>query len=187
MSRVYEKQIFEQSDKRLTKTKHKQFTYRRDIARIDMQEEVENNFLRHNVDVYRGFGSFIDKHQILIKGDEETIISGKNILIATGSYPVNPPEIPFDGKRIHDSDTILKMKRFPKSLCVIGAGVIGCEYATIYAAMGVKVYLINNRDTILPFLDTEIAEALVKQMKKQEIEILFNTSITDYKKPKKEE
>ncbi|MBK7446007.1 MAG: NAD-binding protein [Ignavibacteria bacterium] len=94
--------------------------------------------------------------------------------------------MPFDGKRIHDSDTILKMKRFPKSLCVIGAGVIGCEYATIYAAMGVKVYLINNRDTILPFLDTEIAEALVKQMKKQEIEILFNTSITDYKKPKKE-
>lgn len=185
-SRVYEKQIFEQSDKRLTKTKHKQFTYRRDIARIDMQEEVENNFLRHKVDVYRGFGSFIDKHQILIKGDEETIISGKNILLATGSYPVNPPEIPFDGKRIHDSDTILKMKRFPKSLCVIGAGVIGCEYATIYAAMGVKVYLINNRDTILPFLDTEIAEALVKQMKKQDIEILFNTSITDYKKPKKE-
>lgn len=183
-SRVYEKQIYEQSDSHLRKMKHEQFTYRRDVARNDMQQEVENNLLRHKVDVYTGFASFIDDHHISIKGDKDVIIEGKNILIATGSYPVNPPDIPFDGKRIHDSDTILKLKRFPKSLCVIGAGVIGCEYATIYAAMGVKVYLINNRDRILPFLDQEISEALVTQMKRQGVEILFNTSITDYKKPK---
>ncbi len=183
-SRVYEKKIYEQSDSHLRKMKHEQFTYRRDVARTDMQQEVENNLLRHKVDVYRGFASFIDPHHISIKGDTDLIIAGKNILIATGSYPVNPTEIPFDGKRIHDSDTILKLKRFPKSLCVIGAGVIGCEYATIYAAMGVKVYLINNRDRILPFLDQEISEALVTQMKRQGVEILFNTSITDYKKPK---
>lgn len=185
-SRVYEKQIFEQSAVRLRKTKYEQFTYRRDIARKDMQKEVENNFIRHNVDVYTGFGSFLDGHKIIVKGEEEIIIEGKNILIATGSYPVNPPEIPFDGKRIHDSDTILKLKRFPKSLCVIGAGVIGCEYATIYAAMGVKVYLINNRDKILPFLDSDIAGALVTQMTGQGIEILFNTSIIKYIIPRKE-
>ncbi len=184
-SRVYEKFIFEQSDKRSRHTKHKQFTYRRDLAREDMQTEVENNLLRHSVDVYRGFGSFVDEHHINVKGDDNVTIKGRNILIATGSYPVNPKDIPFDGKRIHDSDTILKIKRFPKSLCVIGAGVIGCEYATIYAAMGVKVYLINNRDKILPFLDSEIADALVAQMKKQDIEILFNTSIAEYKKPKR--
>lgn len=183
-SRVYEKQIYEQSGSQLRKMKHDQFTYRRDVARTDMQEEVENNLLRHKVDVYRGFASFIDKHHISIKSEHELIIQGKNILIATGSYPVNPPEIPFDGKRIHDSDTILKIKRFPKSLCVIGAGVIGCEYATIYAAMGVKVFLINNRDRILPFLDQEISEALVTQMKKQGVEIFFNTSIAGYIKPK---
>ena len=183
-SRVYEKQIYDQSNSLLRKMKHEQFTYRRDVARTDMQEEVENNLLRHKVDVYRGFASFIDEHKIRIKSETEIIIEGKNILIATGSYPVNPSEIPFDGKRIHDSDTILKIKRFPKSLCVIGAGVIGCEYATIYAAMGVKVYLINNRDRILPFLDKDISEALVTQMKNRGVEILFNTSITDYKKPK---
>lgn len=185
-SRVYEKHIFEQADKRLRKTKHDQFTYRRDVAITDMQEEVENNFLKHNVDVYRGSGSFTDEHHVLVKGEEEIIIEGKHILIATGSYPVNPPEIPFDGKRIHDSDTILKIKRFPRSLCVLGAGVIGCEYATIYAAMGVKVYLINNRDRILPFIDSEISDALVTQMKKQEIEIFFNTSIVRYLNPGKE-
>ena len=185
-SGVYEKQIFEQRDKGLHKTKYDQFTYRRDGARNDMQHEVENNFRRHNVDVYKGFASFIDEHNINIKSEKDIVIEGKNILIATGSYPVNPAEIPFDGKRILDSDTILKIKRFPKSLCVIGAGVIGCEYATIYAAMGVKVYLINNRDKILPFLDSEISDALVSQMKKQGIEILFNTSIKNYIKPKKE-
>ena len=183
-SRVYEKQIYEQFNHHSRKTKHEQFTYRRDVARTDMQKEVENNLLRHKVDVYRGFASFIDEHHIQIKGNEDLIIEGKNILIATGSYPVNPSEIPFDGKRIHDSDTILKIKRFPRSLCVIGAGVIGCEYATIYAAMGVKVYLINNRDRILPFLDSEISEALVRQMKNQGIEILFNTSIAKYSKPR---
>lgn len=184
-SRVYEKHIYEESDTPLIKTKHQQFTYRRDVARVDMQDEVDNNLLRHNVDLYRGFASFIDEHHIKITSDEEIIISGKNILIATGSYPVNPSEIPFDGKRIHDSDTILKIKRFPKSLCVIGAGVIGCEYATIYAAMGVKVYLINQRDKILPFLDSEIVDALVTQMKKQGIEILFDTSIVNYNVPSK--
>lgn len=185
-SRVYEKHIFELSEQRLRKTKHKQFIYRRDVARNDMQDEVDKNLFRHNVTVYRGTGSFIDKNTIRVTGQDNAVIGGKYILIATGSYPVNPHDIPFDCKRIHDSDSILKIKRFPKSLCVIGAGVIGCEYATIYSAMGVKVYLINNRDKILPFLDTEIADALVRQMKKKGLEILFNTSITEYDVPKKE-
>lgn len=183
-SRVYEKQIFEQSEKRLHNTKYEQFIYRRDIAKKDMQTEVEFNLQRHKVDVYTGFGSFIDSHHIHIKGDKDSTINGEYILIATGSYPANPPEIPFDGIRIHDSDTILKIKRFPKSLCVIGAGVIGCEYATIYAAMGVKVFLINNRDKILPFLDADIANALISQMTGQGVEILFNTSIVKYVTPK---
>ncbi len=185
-SRVYEKHIFEKFEHHSGKTKHKQFTYRRDVSRKEMQEEVDRNLFIHKIDVYRGFASFEDEHNILITGDDDIIIEGKNILIATGSYPVNPPEIPFDGKRIHDSDTILKIKRFPKSLCVIGAGVIGSEYATIYAAMGVKVFLINNREKILPFLDSQISDALVAQMCKQGIEILFNTSIVKYDKPKKE-
>jgi len=186
-SRVYEKHIFESTEKHSAHTKYKQFTYRRDIVRNDMQNEVDKNFSRHKVDVYTGFASFIDAHNIQIQCENENVIeiNGKFILIATGSYPVNPPEIPFDRKRILDSDTILKIKRFPKSLCVIGAGVIGCEYATIYAAMGVKVFLVNNRDKILPFLDSDIADALVRQMKIHGIEILFNTCITKYSKPKK--
>lgn len=185
-SRVYEKQIYEQSDKKISKTRHQGFTYRRDVAIRDMEEELRNNLLRHKVEVYYGTASFADSHSVKISGDEERIITGSNILIASGSYPVNPREIPFDGKRVHDSDTILSLKRFPRSLCVIGAGVIGCEYSTIYAAMGVKVLLINNRDKILPFLDDDIANSLVEQMKKMGIEIYFNTSITSYNVPRKQ-
>ncbi|MEO8665218.1 MAG: Si-specific NAD(P)(+) transhydrogenase [Ignavibacteria bacterium] len=185
-SRVYEKQIFEQSENRSIKTKHDGFTYRRDVAIADMESEVKKNLECHGVDVYNGVGSFIDDHHILVKGKEEVILEAKNILVATGSYPVNPPEIPFDGKRIHDSDSILNIHRFPSSLCVIGAGVIGFEYATIYAAMGVKVYLINNHDKILPFLDSEIAEVLVAQTKKYGIEIFFNTCVEKFSVPKNE-
>lgn len=184
-SRVYERQIYEESDNRNRKARYEDFTYRRDVARTDMEKEVAKNFLRHNVDTFNGTASFLDPHRVFIKGEHDTEIAGKNILIATGSYPVNPKEIPFDGTRIHDSDTILTLQRFPKSLCVIGAGVIGCEYTTIYAAMGVKVYLINNRDKILPFLDLDISQALVSQMKKMGIEILFNTSVTEYNVPRK--
>ncbi len=183
-SRVYENHIFEKADIRLRKLKLNQFSYRLNIARNDMQKEVESNLFRHKVTVYTGFASFIDAHRIQITGEDNAVIEGENILIATGSYPVNPPEIPFDYKRIHDSDSILKIKRFPKSICVIGAGVIGCEYATIFSAMNIKVYLINNRDKILPFLDNQISDALVKQMKKMKIEILFNTSVIKYDKPK---
>lgn len=183
-SRIYENHIFEKSDVNIRKMKFTRFAYRLNIARNEMQSEVENNLSRHNVTVYRGTGSFIDAHHVQIKGEDNVVIKGKNILIATGSYPVNPTDIPFDKKRIHDSDTILKIKRFPKSICVIGAGVIGCEYATIHSAMGVKVYLINNRDKILPFLDSDISAALVRQMERQGIEILFNTSIIKYEKPK---
>ena len=66
-------------------------------------------------------------------------------MLATGSYPVHPPEIPFDYLRVHDSDSILEMNRFPRSICIIGAGVIGCEYATIFATMGIPTILINRQ------------------------------------------
>ncbi|MBI3237161.1 MAG: FAD-dependent oxidoreductase, partial [Chlamydiales bacterium] len=116
-------------------------------------------------------------HTLEIKGEKTEKIEGKFIIIATGSYPYHPPGIPFDGKRIHDSDSILQIQRFPSSLCIVGAGVIGCEYATIFATMGKKVYLVNDKEKILPHIDQEISASLVRQMQAAGIEILFNTSI----------
>lgn len=161
------------------------FMYRKNFVTEYAQEEIKANLLRHGVTIFHGVASFHDPHTVCIKNrDREELIYGDFILIATGSYPYHPPTIPFDGKRILDSDSILQLTRFPSSLCVVGAGVIGCEYATIFATMGTKVHLINDKEKILPFIDQEIALDLVKQMEAAEINVLFNCSVTSISIPK---
>ncbi|HKR66732.1 MAG TPA: FAD-dependent oxidoreductase, partial [Thermoanaerobaculia bacterium] len=89
---------------------------------------------------------------------------GEFILIATGSLPVRPAHVPFDDEHVLDSDTILRIEQIPRSLAVVGAGVIGCEYTSIFAALGVDVHLIDGRTSLLPFIDREIAEVLLDEM-----------------------
>ncbi len=154
------------------------FMYRKNFVSASSAQEIYENLTRHGVKIFHGIASFEDPHTIKIKkGNEEQRIYGENIIIATGSYPYHPSKIPFDGNRIHDSDSILQIRRFPSSLCIVGAGVIGCEYATIFATMGTKVYLVNDKEHILPFADHEIAKDLVAQMQTSNIDILFNKSV----------
>lgn len=150
------------------------FLFRKNFVCASFGKEVYDNLVRHSVSLYHGTASFEDPHTIRV-GDH--FLYGDYIIIATGSYPYHPPHIPFDAVRVHDSDTILDIKRFPASLCIVGAGVIGCEYATIFATMGTKVYLVNDKEQILPFVDNEISTELVAQMQTSGVEILFNTSI----------
>lgn len=159
------------------------FMYRKNYVTKSAAQEISENLKRHGVDIYHGVGAFEDAHTIKIIGPKEELISGDNIIIATGSYPYHPNEIPFDGNRIHDSDTILDIKRFPSSICVVGAGVIGCEYATIFSTMGTHVYLINDKQKILPQIDEEVSRDLVTQMHTGGVEILFQTSIASIEPP----
>ena len=161
----------------------KDFLFRKDLVVDAVDKEVRENIELHGVDIFHGIGSFEDEHHVRIKNAMEEVIYGDTIIIATGSYPVHPEGVPFDGKRVHDSDTILEIQRFPKSICVVGAGVIGCEYATIFATMGCKVFLINRSDKILPFLDKEVSAGLVEEMRSEGVEILFNTSIASMEVP----
>jgi NAD(P) transhydrogenase len=161
------------------------FMYRKNYVTESAMKEIHENLLRHKVTIFQGEASFDDPHTIRIKKEQgEEVIYGDYILIATGSYPYHPPHIPFDNLRVHDSDTILLIKRFPASLCIVGAGVIGCEYATIFATMGCKVSLVNDKTSILSHVDQEIAADLVAQMKEEEIDILFNESIKGIDVPK---
>jgi NAD(P) transhydrogenase len=153
------------------------FMYRKNFVSASAAQEIYENLIRHGVAILHGIASFEDPHSIRVKGEKEELIWGDNIIIATGSYPFHPSNIPFDGQRIHDSDTILQIHRFPSSLCIVGAGVIGCEYATIFDTMGTKVYLVNDKEHILPFVDHEISTELVAQMQAANVEILFNKSI----------
>lgn len=187
LSGIYEKGLYSVDQKFNRETGLHDFMYRKDIVTDAVGDEVRDNILAHMITLIKGEASFVDDHRVTVKGHIEETIYGENIIIATGSYPFQPGNIPFDKKRVHDSDTILQIDRFPKSLCVLGAGVIGCEYATIFGAMGIKVFLVNNRDEILGFLDHEIAEALVAQMKKNNIDILFNNSIEEYSVPTHED
>ncbi len=139
---------------------------------------VANNMLRHNVDVFKGMGSFVDRHTIKIeaRGKADEFLEGDIILIATGSSPRHPDNFPKD-PRIYDSDTILQIKDMPKNMVVIGGGVIGCEYACTFAALGIDLSLIHNREILLPFLDRDISLALENSMSKMGINLLMPMNV----------
>ena len=132
-------------------------------AVVDLEvARIRWNLERHGIPLLRGTARFIDPHRIEVASPEGAPrqITGEVFLVATGSRPHHPPDIPFDDEDVDDSDTILQIDRLPRSLVVVGGGVIGCEYAAMFAAMRVAVTLIEGRPRLLPFLDEEIAERL---------------------------
>lgn len=130
---------------------------------IPKQVELHTSFyVRNRVTVHVGQASFINPNMInlaILDGGVETIYAEK-IVIATGSRPYRPVDVDFNHPRIYDSDTILEMQHTPRHIIVYGAGVIGCEYASIFSGLGMRVDLINNRERLLSFLDDEISDAL---------------------------
>ena len=116
---------------------------------------------RNGVAVYQGLAQFADPHTIEVEGEEGKItLHGDNILIACGTRPARSADIPFDGKRILDTDEFTNINSVPKEIIVVGAGVVGLEYASFMAALGAEVTLIDQRPVILDFVDREIIEAL---------------------------
>ena len=142
----------------------KDFMHREVEVTKSLRDLVDDNLMRHGVRVFQGDAAFADPHAVVVAGPgQETTIRAEVILIATGSRPVWPKDTPHD-PRLYDSDSILRMDKIPKSLAVIGAGVIGSEYATIFQALGVAVTLVCSSEQLLPFLDAEVSEHLRLQM-----------------------
>ena len=130
---------------------------------IPKQVEIHRQyFVRNRIHVHSGTARFLSATEVEVVGDDRAndIISAKEILIATGSRPYRPEEVDFSHPRIYDSDSILQMEHTPRTMIVFGAGVIGCEYASIFSGLGIKVDLINAREKLLSFLDDEISDAL---------------------------
>ncbi|MBX9924389.1 MAG: Si-specific NAD(P)(+) transhydrogenase [Rhabdochlamydiaceae bacterium] len=165
------------------------FMYRKNYVTESFSQEIKENLMRHGVDIYLGSARFTGEHTLSITSSSNPPqeIIGRYIIIATGSYPYHPSNIPFDNVRVHDSDSILQIQWLPKSLCIVGAGVIGCEYATIFAAMGTKVYLIHDKSKILPQIDQELAQSLITQMQEEGVEVLFDTTIEHIEIPKEKQ
>ena len=139
---------------------------------VRKQVQLRSGFYERNkVPVFHGHATFIDEHTIEIGSHHASAsherITADGFVIATGSRPYRPEHVDFKHARICDSDTILALKQTPSSITVYGAGVVGCEYASMFRNLGIKVNLINTRDKLLSFLDDEIVDALAYHLRDQ--------------------
>jgi len=155
---------------------------------IPKQVDVHSAFyVRNRVDLHTGNAEFVDANTMKIAKSEGVVetISAKNIVIATGSRPYRPDQIDFSHPRVYDSDSILEMQHTPRSMIIYGAGVIGCEYASIFAGLGVKIDLVDTRDSLLSFLDNEISDALSYHLRDEGVMVrhqeVFDSVETDNK------
>ena len=145
------------------------------------QDVVRNQLLRNGVDLFEGHGRFLDPHTLVIEDptrDENVTIKARYVVIATGTKPVRPAGVKFDEERVLDSDGILDLKSLPQSMVVVGAGVIGIEYASMFAALGTKVTVIEKRPTMLDFCDPEIIESLKFHLRDLAVTFRFGEEVT---------
>lgn len=142
--------------------------YRADWVIQNEVDVIRHQLTRNQVELFEADASFVGPHVIRLDGGDRRgsrDISAAKIIIACGTCATRDPAMPFDGKSVFTSDDILLLDRLPRSIAVIGGGVIGCEYATIFAALGVRVTLIDKRPRLLDFVDHEIVDELTHQMR----------------------
>ena len=151
------------------------FMYRKTHVVNNEWDLIYQNIERHNIELIFGRASFLDAHTIQVEGDGDMEkYTAEFFLIATGSIPNRPDNFPIDDHLVYDSDSVLNMDRIPKNLAVIGGGFIGCEYATIFTALGIPVTLVESKPRLLSFIDGEIAERLHKHLVDLGMTILLN-------------
>ena len=156
------------------------FMHREEAVVGRQRDLVRENLERHGVDLYRGTARLVNDRTVRVRtpeGDERSL-DASIILVATGSSPHRPTEVPFDDRLIVDSDSILRMPRLPRTMVVVGGGVIGVEYASIFTALGVRVTLVEGRDRLLPFVDGEIAARLRERLERLGLVFRFGARVT---------
>ncbi|HEX7309441.1 Si-specific NAD(P)(+) transhydrogenase [Lentzea sp.] len=137
---------------------------------------------RNGIDLLNGFGRFVDDHTVAVEGThrgDRTTISGEYIVIATGTTPARPSVVDFDEERILDSDEVFALTEIPSSLVVVGAGVIGIEYASMFAALGTRVTVVEQRERMLDFCDPEIVESLKFHLRDLAVTFRFDEKVVD--------
>lgn len=136
-------------------------------------EVLEHQFARNRVQQMRGKASFVNPTTLeVVKDDGETmLVSGTSIMLAVGTKPFRPDYMPFDGKTVLDSDELLDIETLPRSMVVIGAGVVGIEYATIFSALDTQVTVIDPKTTMLDFIDKEIVEDFIYQLRDRNMKL----------------
>lgn len=133
---------------------------------------IKDQLLRNNVEIIQGSGRFSGMHEISVLGrDGHRTLTAENIMIAVGTRPAEPPDLPVDGTVILTSDEILALDKIPASMAIVGGGVIGLEYASMFSQLGVKVHVIDRHHRLLEFVDHAIVDELITQMRRSGIEV----------------
>ncbi len=155
------------------------FLYRERRVKETERQRIGTNLQYNKVETIHGVGSLADAHTVVVRreGQPERRLTTDYVLIATGSCPYRPPLYPFDDPRVHDSDEILDLPALPKALVVVGGGVIGCEYACMFAALGTTVTLVDMKKELLPFLDDEFSELLRQRMDALGVRMRFGFTV----------
>jgi NAD(P) transhydrogenase len=156
-----------------------QFMVRKNYVVDTEIKRIHRNLERHKVELVHGDARLTDAHtvEVALHDGGTRHLTAEFILLATGSSPRRPPGIPFDDPDVEDSDTILQLDRIPDTMTVVGGGVIGCEYASIFACLGVKVTLLEGRSRLLGFLDFELTDILTKRLRELGIDILLEDDV----------
>ncbi|MBC7782790.1 MAG: Si-specific NAD(P)(+) transhydrogenase [Burkholderiales bacterium] len=143
-------------------------------------EVIRNQMRRNRVEVYSGVASFVDANTVRIRreGDETIDIRGLNVLVAVGTDPARPANVPFTAGKIIDSTELLSLSKLPRSMTIVGGGVIGTEYACMLSAVGVKVTLIESRPRLLEFVDDELIEALQFRLRDSGVRLRLGESVS---------
>jgi NAD(P) transhydrogenase len=145
---------------------------------------TEAQLSRNGVDVVHGIASFVDPHQIQVAGPQtSTTLSAERIIVAVGTRPAASPMVPVNGRTIINSDQILTLETLPRSLVVVGGGVIGVEYACMFAILGVRVTLIEKRNRLLEFADQEIVEALCYHLRDIRVTMRLGEELKSVEEP----
>jgi len=179
LSGFKQRQLFGLSFTMKEKVTVRDFMARERLVKDKERARIQENLKRHRVTTYVGTASFVDPHTISIKPDRcpEFLVQGDVVLIATGSYPFRPTAFPFHDPRVYDSDTILNLQDIPPTMLVVGGGVIGCEYACMFAALGIQVSLVEKRDRLIGSLDMEMSKTLCSQMLSMGVRMLMPDSV----------
>src|SRR5262249_3964143 len=149
------------------------------------RQRILEDLKRHGVELVYGRGSLADAHTVVVQreGEPERRLTAEVILVATGSSPYRPPLYPFGDARIHDSDELLEITGLPRTLVVVGAGVIGCEYACMFAALGIQVTLVDPKAELLPFLDDELSALLKRRMEALGVRMRLGNTVESVEVP----
>src|SRR5438105_12107300 len=143
-------------------------------------DATRHQLMRNRVETFTAEASFIDPHTVKLSEPDYTSrhVTAATLVIATGTEATRDESIPFDGDRICSSDDIIRMKRLPRTMAVVGAGVIGLEYASIFATLGVRVTVVDKRHRLLPFVDAEIIDALAYHLRENRVTLRLSEEVS---------